>query len=85
MTPPATPITDAQILALRAEYLAERNLSGVDTCDVALGRHGASRSPRRVARARGRCAQAHAAKKTSKQLDAEIAEMLANYRIENVP
>jgi hypothetical protein len=77
-------ITDDQIRALRDEYLADHNLSGVDTCDVALGRHGASRNPRRVARARVRCAeilsrretQTRAEKKSAKQLDAEIAETL---------
>lgn len=79
----ADAITDDQILALRAEYLADRNISGVDTCDVALGRHGASRNPRRVARARARCAEilerraTLAEKKSAKQLDAEIAEALA--------
>lgn len=53
----ADTVTDDQIRALRSEYLADRSLSGVDTCDVALGRHGASRNPRRVARARARCVE----------------------------
>ena len=84
-----SPITDDQIRMLRAEYLADHRLSMVDTCDVALGRHGASRNPRRVARARARCAeilsqrqaaQAHAEKKSPKQLDAEINEVLKNPR-----
>ena len=77
-----SPITDDQIRALRAEYLADRRLSMVDTCDVALGKHGASRNPRRVARARGRrqAAQAHAEKKSPKQLDAEINEVLKHPR-----
>lgn len=83
--PTADSITDDQIRALRDIYLAERNIVGVDTCDVALGRHGASRSPKRVARARARCAeilsrrstQTHAEKKTARQLDDEIAEALA--------
>lgn len=80
----AKTITDDQIQELRKGYLAERNITGVDTCDVALGRHGASRNPKRVARARARCAeilnrrsQAHAKKKTPAQLDAEIAEALS--------
>jgi len=79
----ADTITDDQIRELRAEYLADHNLTGVDTCDVALGRHGAGRSPRRVARARSRCAailSARAKKKGAAQLDSEIAEALAKRR-----
>ncbi len=80
----ADTITDDQILALRDSYLAERSITGVDTCDVALERHGAKRNPKRVARARARCAEilnrratlAHAEKKSAKRLDAEIAAVL---------
>lgn len=81
----ADTITDDQIRALRASCLAERNITGVGTCDVALGRHGTNRYPKRVARARGRCAEilkrqvseARIEKKSPEQLDAEIAEALA--------
>jgi len=78
------PITDAQIHELRAEYLAGRQLSMIDICDVALGRHGASRSPRRVERTRAHCAEIlgrrTTEKKNSKQLGAEIAETLKRPR-----
>jgi hypothetical protein len=75
----ADTITDDQIRALRAGYLAERDINGVDACDVALGRHGAKRNPKRVARARARCAEIlnRREKKSPAQLDAEIAEALA--------
>jgi len=79
MTVTADSITDEQIRGLRAEYLVARDITGVGTCDVALGRHGASRNPRRVARARARCADIlnRRAAKSAAQLDAEIAEALA--------